>query len=360
MRATLEVPGRGPITTYESASKEEFNVLSRLAHAPAVKALADDLWRQRKSIEALTRQHLSLGKHDTCCVLEPQKWIRGGFNICVLLHVESAGRLPLPRIGAFQFNPNGTITLTNRPLSCSIVLLENDGAPRTMQPNDTYNCTDAFASDMLTFHDQRFLRQPNAIFSDGDCRGQMAVKALLRVFAHRYIRRERRHGPFLLQLTDLHASNVFVDDDWNVTCLIDLEWLCALPAEMLCVPYWLTGCSIDEIQEERYDEFNEIRQEFMRVFQEQERRTRTEHGIAIADVMHDMWDSKGVWFWYCLASINAMYFLLEGRLCPEDSLSTNAEKVLSRFWCEDSETVVQTKLADRKDYDVELKRVFGE
>lgn len=92
MPATLEVQGRGPITTYESASKEEFNVISRLAHGPAVKALADDFWRQRKSIEALTRQHLGLGKHDTCTVLERHEWIRGGFNICVLLDVKSGGQ----------------------------------------------------------------------------------------------------------------------------------------------------------------------------------------------------------------------------------------------------------------------------
>jgi hypothetical protein len=34
---------------------------------------------------------------------------------------------------------------------------------------------------------------------------------------------QHRHGPFPLQLTDLHASNIFVDEDWNITCLIDLE-----------------------------------------------------------------------------------------------------------------------------------------
>lgn len=272
----------------------------------------------------------------------------------------SLARLPLPRIGAFQFNADGTITLSNRPLCCSTVLLENDGAPRTMKPDDTYSSTDAFASDLITFHDQRFLSQPNATFSEDDCREQMTVKALLRVLAHRYIRRERRQGPFLLQLTDLHASNVFVDDDWNVTCLIDLEWLCALPAEMLSVPYWLTGCSIDQIDGERYDEYDKIRQEFMHVFREQERMASTQHAIVISDAMDDMWDSKGVWFWHCLTSINAMYLLLESHLAPKDSMSARGIKMTSKFWCEDSDAVVQRKLADKNDYDAELKRVFGE
>jgi hypothetical protein len=237
-----------------------------------------------------------------------------------------------------------------------MVLLENDGAPRTMQRNETYDCTDSFVSDMLTFHDHRFLNQPNAVYSENDCRGQMAVKTLLRAFSHRYVKREHRRGPFFLQLTDLHASNIFVDDDWNITCLIDLEWLCALPREMLSVPYWLTGCSIDEIQDERYADFNGIRGEFMRVLEEQERGA----GAEVSQVIREMWDSKGVWFWYCLSSVNAMYFLLEGHLCPPGSLSTSVERAVSQFWCENPEAVVRAKLADREEYDAELKRVFGE
>ena len=103
MPASLEVRGRGPITTYESASKEEINVISRLAHAPAAKALGDDLARNKAAIEALTRQHLGLRKHDTCTVLERRQWIRGGFNMCVFLAIETGGqsrkvvfRYPMP------------------------------------------------------------------------------------------------------------------------------------------------------------------------------------------------------------------------------------------------------------------------
>jgi hypothetical protein len=91
-----------------------------------------------------------------------------------------------------------------------------------MQRNDTYTCTDAFASDMITFHDNRFLSQPNAVFSDRDCRAQMAVKTLLRTLPHHFINRERRSGPFVHQFTDFHASNIFVDKEWNITSLIGL------------------------------------------------------------------------------------------------------------------------------------------
>jgi hypothetical protein len=177
--------------------------------------------------------------------------------------VLSLASIPQPKIGSFQFNYDGTITLSNRALSCSIAILENDGAKRVMQKNDTYNCTDSFVSDMIAFHDNRFLNQPNAINNENDCRGQMTVKALLRVISPRIIQRGYCCGPFLLQLTDFNQGYIFVDRDWNITCFIDLEWICALPVKMFNVPYWLTRCAIDEIQGSHYNEYDEVRQEFI-------------------------------------------------------------------------------------------------
>ena len=91
----------------------------------------------------------------------------------------SLANIPQPRIGSFQFNPDGTITLTNRPLPCSIIILENDGALRTIQRNATYTCTKPFVADMLALHENRFLSNPNAVYDAKDCRGQMAASALL-------------------------------------------------------------------------------------------------------------------------------------------------------------------------------------
>jgi len=120
--------------------------------------------------------------------------------------------IPQPRIGSFQFHANGTTTLTNRPLSCSVVILENESALRTIQRNETYTCTEPFVTDMLTLHENSFLSNPNTVYDDDDCRGQMAARALLRMLSYYYIERKRRNGPFYLQFTDLYASNIFVDE----------------------------------------------------------------------------------------------------------------------------------------------------
>jgi hypothetical protein len=122
---------------------------------------------------------------------------------------------------------------------------------------------------MLTLHENSFLSNRNAVYDAKDCSGQTAAVALFKMLSHHYIERERRNGPFYLQFTDLHASNIFVDGHWNITCLMDLEWVCDLPAEMLTVPYWLTGHGIDEIVNDNFREFDEVRQEFMKIFEEE-------------------------------------------------------------------------------------------
>ncbi|OAA63906.1 Protein kinase-like domain protein [Cordyceps fumosorosea ARSEF 2679] len=43
------------------------------------------------------------------------------------------------------------------------------------------------------------------------------------------------------------VENVFVDDDWNVTRIIDLEFACAWPVGFWQTSYWLGADFIDEI-----------------------------------------------------------------------------------------------------------------
>ena len=71
----------------------------------------------------------------------------------------------------------------------------------------------------------------------------------MRAVLHHFTRREYRHGPFVSTLTDLHQGNIFVDNQWHITCLIDLEWACSLPIELQCPPHWLSGRAVDDIED---------------------------------------------------------------------------------------------------------------
>ncbi|KAK0732916.1 hypothetical protein B0T26DRAFT_736057 [Lasiosphaeria miniovina] len=411
MPATLELDHRGPITL--------------VAHRAAAKELSQVLWDRRTTIEALVRHHLGLAHGDTCTVAPVDRWIRGGFNMCVPVDVVQPRRArrarrarfifrcPMPHklakhtypgtvgeklgcevatyrthafyvrlwrtirrrlgallghpilsryaahptptglhlptayvllehigpdigrmlsrtrgsstaIGSFRFWPDGTVTVADRPLVCCVAILEDDGAPRTMPRDET------------------FLTNRNAVYDTADCRSQMTTRAMLRTLSHHYVTRERRRGPFRLQLTDFHASNIFVDNDWNVTCLIDLEWICALPAEMIAVPYWLTGQGIDQLAGDDLAEFDQVCPEFMDVLEEEEAIVAPApgHPPALAAIMRESWDSGTVWFLRCLTSVNAMISLVDDHISPRFyPLSFRVEDVFSKYWCQDSTQV---------------------
>lgn len=115
-------------------------------------------------------------------------------------------KLPLQRIGSFTMDNQGVISLTNRPLRLQLHQLENEG------------------------------HQLNAANDEADCLAQMAVLSTFRTILPLFVRRDLRSGPFILTLTDINTSNIFVDEKWNIKYLIDLEWACSLPIEMLHPP----------------------------------------------------------------------------------------------------------------------------
>ncbi|KAK3324800.1 hypothetical protein B0T19DRAFT_239295 [Cercophora scortea] len=274
----------------------------------------------------------------------------------------SLARLPQPYIGSFRFNSSdGTITLTNRPLIATTMIFENSGTPRTIQPHQLYQSTDAFASDMLTLHDNYLLHYRHAVRDDEDARERMTIRTLLRAVMHHFVLPDRRNGPFLLQPTDLHQSNIFVDEDWNVTCLIDLEWICSLPVELLAVPYWLTDCSIDTIVDE-YGPFDEARQAFLAAMDEEIKTIPPAHNIPITRTMQDSWVSKTVWFWACIRGLNGWLFLFEDHIAPKFSANKHLIsdlKQASAFWMQDVDTLVKAKVEDEEQYQAELRSLFS-
>jgi len=75
--------------TYESALKKDANIISQVAHFEAATKLYQLLWDQRQTIQALVKHHLRLSNRDICIVTTKDQWIRGSFNICIPIEVQS-------------------------------------------------------------------------------------------------------------------------------------------------------------------------------------------------------------------------------------------------------------------------------
>ncbi|OAA66015.1 hypothetical protein SPI_02802 [Niveomyces insectorum RCEF 264] len=269
----------------------------------------------------------------------------------------SLARIPQPRIGSYRFNYDGTIALANRPVTCDMVILERRGAPRILHEDKTYTSVDEYVSDMLTFHDHRFLAAPNAVLHDRDAKGQMAAMTFVRAAAHHFIHPERRNGPFVLRFADHNAGNMIIDESWNVTGRFDLEFLISGPADMMEAPPWLTWDPIDSIASERYDAYDKQRLAFMEVFREEERRLRQE--TRLSTFMEDSWATNRVWFYHSIISLNGIFGLVRERL---GSIFYTDVKLLFKeryeTWNMDAAAIAEKKVADRRAYVVELSKLF--
>lgn len=115
------------------------------------------------------------------------------------------GMTPLIISLARRLDPvDGTVTLTNRPLTCTGMILENEGASKAIRPSQMYQTIDSFASDMLMLHDNHFLQHPHAALDEDDARDCTTIRTLLRTVTHHFILPDWRDGPFLMQLDDFH------------------------------------------------------------------------------------------------------------------------------------------------------------
>lgn len=186
----------------------------------------------------------------------------------------SLSRIPLPRIGSFTIDDQGIISLTNRPLTLRLQELENEGIPIEITRQDTYTAVEPYVQDLLSYHDSRLLHSPNAANDAFDARSQMAAISGMRAVMPQFLERSLRHGPFVFSLTDVHQSNIFVDEQWNIKYLIDMEWACSHPIEMQQPPYWLISCGVDQLVDESLSQYNEVREKFMKAFEKEERLMR--------------------------------------------------------------------------------------
>ncbi|EPE05909.1 phosphotransferase enzyme family protein [Ophiostoma piceae UAMH 11346] len=269
----------------------------------------------------------------------------------------SLARLPQQRIGSFSFNPvDCTVSLDNRPLVCATVQLEATGAQRTIPPSQTYERADVYVADVLTLHDNHFMANPHAVRDTKDARERLAMRTLWRTVSHRFASR----GPLQENIPqlDLAVGNLVVDDDWNVTCLMGLDWMAVLPVSALAVPHWLTGCKLHQIRGEQYDAYDSARRAFLEVMRQQQQ--SADNAVEIARALEDSWQSRAVWFWASLRSTSAWVFLFEDHILPFFAPGTKVSQLVkvASFWDADIDAVVETKLADEEQYQAELRQLF--
>ncbi|KAL9101741.1 MAG: hypothetical protein Q9163_003039 [Psora crenata] len=277
----------------------------------------------------------------------------------------SLGRIPLSRIGSFTIDDAGVLSLTNRPLTVRLQQLENEGIPTYhIDRNLTYTTSEPYVLDLVALHDNRLVEQPNSIYDEVDCREQMTALNCVRSILPRFVNRDLRHGPFPFTLTDFHASNIFVNGDGCIRRVIDLEWACTKPMELYHPPYWMTGRGIDMLEGEHLDAFDTLREEFMDVFEAEERllQPSDEQKVLRSHTMRAGWDNRGFFFFHALESprgfLNIFRQHIQPLFAPSHVTSTTPNEYISPYWTINADEFVARKMKDKENYEAQLPAMF--
>ncbi|KAF4977275.1 hypothetical protein FZEAL_6163 [Fusarium zealandicum] len=274
----------------------------------------------------------------------------------------SLAAVPLPRIGAFRLDDAGYIHLDNRPLSTEIIMQENENLPINIPRHETYDRVDDFVLAHLDAFHNRLLHQPNTMANEIDGRFEMAALMAARAVFPRMLQKDLRSGPFVCSLTDLHRSNIIVDDDWNIVRIIDLEFACSWPIEFQQPPYWLGGQFADEIDRPSFSPHHD---QFVHILEEQEAQ---EEFLAIRSprrlsaIMRHTWTS-GI-FWLTLAMQDPIVFssVFWYRILPDQyhltiDHTTNFTLLANLLG---GQHIMERKLQDHDQYLKKLDSIFEE
>ncbi|KAM3535452.1 hypothetical protein MY4038_001324 [Beauveria bassiana] len=238
-------------------------------------------------------------------------------------------------------------------------MAENEGVSLRIPRQRTYLEVESYLSDLLSLQDAKLQEQPNSILDTEDGRRQMAAIVALRATMHRFIDPDLRQGPFYLTLTDLHQSNIFVDEQWNIKAIIDLEWTHTLPAEMQTPPYWLTSRAVDGLREPHHlEEYQKALEEYLRVYRDEE--IKRNGSTRQADLQRRTWHSGSFWFFKAATIPKGMYNIFNGHIQPmfneyhpEMSIFND---VFYWYWGLQASDLIERKLEEREKYVNELRK----
>jgi len=276
----------------------------------------------------------------------------------------SVSKQSFPRIGSLTINDEGLLKLSNRPLSCSLHQIENDGAPSLIPRDLTYATADTYYSDILDCHSQRIRHVPNSINDLDDGQLQVGIIALMHSVSGHFTDRKLRSGPFVLTFTDMHQSNIFVDEEWNITAMIDLEWACVLPLEMLRPPHWLSNKNVDQLTDENLTSYESLHREFVRAVEREETSIARNYSTSPSLTMNKGWRVGNFFYFAALNSFVGMCNLFTDHIQPKFvtkglNVDENFSRDASAYRTPDSNNFINAKVEDRKKYQDQIRNFFA-
>jgi hypothetical protein len=157
-------------------------------------------------------------------------------------------------------------------------------------------------------------------------------------------------------------ATYFVDEDWNIMRIIDLEWACSRPWQMQNVPYWLTSQGLDTIDDEALEAYQVTFDEFIHAVKEVERSVSVP-AQPLSHIFQSSWLSGKFWFAQALDSPEALYSVfinhLQSRYGTMLDFDDKFDETLARYWEQNASNFISMKVDEQTAYQQRIQQMFA-
>ena len=277
-------------------------------------------------------------------------------------------KLDFDRIGSLSMDEStGTWTISRRPLTVDMNELIRACGLNDCTPARTYTSSTDYIMSLIDLQWENLRQQRNSVYRSEYCRQKYTCRYLMQAIAPHFILRRDNYGPFKLFSDDLSPNNVLVDDNLNVTAVIDWEFCYAAPPQFAgSLPWWLIlqhpPSLVNEIGPDAFlDSYLPKAEIFLQSLQEQE----VDNGLITVENrlsarMRESLESRSVWFNLAcrmVIDVDLIYWDLLDDFCWGPTRSM-AERIC-KYICgaeihKDFEDFVRYKIRHLNEYRAEL------
>lgn len=117
-----------------------------------------------------------------------------------------------------------------------------------LKPEATFKTARHFVDFLFRLADNELERSPDLAMDDRGGRHILYARDdFRRYITDTWLEPQANTGPFVLAHGDLTllANNILFDQDYRIVAVLDWEWSCVVPAQLLVPPVWLTGSGFE-------------------------------------------------------------------------------------------------------------------
>lgn len=131
-------------------------------------------------------------------------------------------------------------------------------------------------------------------------------------------------------------------------------------------PCWLTSRGINELEGESLSQYNDVREEFMEAFENEERsickNDKDGTGLSLMRTVKQTWETGSFFYLYAVESTTGLFDVyqqhIQSRYTKKEMTNNETNQALSFFWTPEREKVIADKLSDLREYTTQLRRLF--